>query len=1119
MPITREIRSISDSRRDAERYHDFLLAIELATHEIRDMGGESHPDIDEVLDRLLPYLAAALNAEQAFVAALREDEDRGKKWFELTAVYPRKDLRGHHLEWSDLLQQLIKDGKPRVIDPLGEEVRDPIPGLEIFDATSAVLVRMQAPGHVGVVGICNKAHPALGPFLAADRMALNSIVELVAIGAQVGERRRRELEGIQKTSAAISAELDLNELLPMIARGAVEVFGAPAASLMLWDESGENLVIKASWGLSHEYVQQQRICREKAYTAISPSGKFLPFAVEDLRVEPFGQVGQIERERLCSVLVVPLEISGEPIGALNIYSKDTPHQFTHDEKELARIFANQAVIAIQNAQVYQQVTQTAKVMESLEEVGRTITGDLDLHYVLRLIVENANEVLEADVSSVFLFDEGAEGLFPFGIANVHGTIEPIPDEGRPQTEGLAARVVRDKKLLVVEDVASWELAARSKIVVAEKILSFACCPLLAGEDVFGLLYVDFCAPHEFTDDELQTIQMFANQAAIAIKNARQYEDIEKACQDAEKAKRRLEIVVAIGRAVSSTLDFEEVLDTLLTELGQVIEAPDRGILLYDEASDEFTIHPSSYYNIDPDKAHITRLGVDEGITGWVAEAKEHCNVPDVTEDPRYLKLISTTRSELAVPVLHGDELVGVINLESPQPGAFDEEDVTLLQAIADQVAIAIRNVKQYETTRRQSQHWRALHEASKAITAGFTAERKQVLNRIVEQAVERITGIEGPKAVWSAIMLYDEAANELHFESVYSLNRMLPELEARLGEKWLLDRDKVPGGKIGIAGRTVWERKPQRVEDVRTDPDYLEFNVTTRSELNVPLFDGDRVIGVLGVESDQVGAFDEADEQALGGLAELAVIAIKNAGRQAELLKTRKQLAARSALAWAGMMSSTWFHAIRSNVASVRDNVELLRGSIPDTEEYRKHRERLERIDTQAKQVLEEQMVGPLPSEDIVESIGLNALVKERVICLHRPYHDVKLEWDLEDTESIRVRAVRRWLMSAIDYLVQNALDAMTALKEERCKRLAIYSRLAENMVEFLIGDTGPGIPDEVLARLGKEPIQKGPEEKGAGWGWLMVKMILQSYGGDAEVVSTGREGTTVKLSLPVEQK
>ena len=113
-----------------------------------------------------------------------------------------------------------------------------------------------------IVGVCNRKNSDLGPFLGTDRRALESIIELISVGMRIGERRRQELENIQNISAEINAERNLDELLPLISRMAAEVFSAPAASLMLWDKKQENLIIRASHGLSPEYIKRQRIARK-----------------------------------------------------------------------------------------------------------------------------------------------------------------------------------------------------------------------------------------------------------------------------------------------------------------------------------------------------------------------------------------------------------------------------------------------------------------------------------------------------------------------------------------------------------------------------------------------------------------------------------------------------------------------------------------------------------------------------------------------------------------------------------------------------------------------------------------------------------------------------------------
>jgi GAF domain-containing protein len=452
---------MSDSYRDALRYHRLLLALARVTGEVREIGEESYPSIEQVLSRLLPILTAALNAQQAFVATLRFDGSEGRAWLEVTAVYPGQELLGRRLTWSGMLGQLVKFGKPRVIDPLGEPTPPLVEGLELFEATSAILARMQVLDQVYLVGVCNQTDPTLGPFLAVDGKALDSIVELLAMGAQVGERRRRELESIQHTSAAISAELDLDELLPMIVKGAAGVFDAPAASLRLWDENEENLVIKAKWGLSDNFAQRQRIPKEKVEALTQLSGEFQSLLTTDLQSQPFGNVDLISQEHLQAVLGVPLRVRERLIGVLNIYSQDQSRRSTSYEQGLAQIFANQAAMALQNAERYERLKKTQEQLKALHKAGRIILAragseiaraGLEMETVMRAILDQAMTVTGAFFGTLQLV-EGDDLKFVAVLPTermeeLTQKMGRLPIAGR----GITARAVQQNHAQLIPDV-------------------------------------------------------------------------------------------------------------------------------------------------------------------------------------------------------------------------------------------------------------------------------------------------------------------------------------------------------------------------------------------------------------------------------------------------------------------------------------------------------------------------------------------------------------------------------------------------------------------------------------------------------------------------------------------
>ena len=324
-------------------------------------------------------------------------------------------------------------------------------------------------------------------------------------------------------------------------------------------------------------------------------------------------------------------------------------------------------------------------------------------------------------------------------------------------------------------------------------------------------------------------------------------------------------------------------------------------------------------------------------------------------------------------------------------------------------------------------------------------------------------------------------------------------------------------GRIGVAGRAIITGMSQRVGDVHSDPDYLRANSSTRSELAVPIVFAGEVIGVINVEHPEENAFDHDSQSMLESLAAQSAVAIHNAQLYEELKHTKGLVGARTALAWTGMMSSTWRHAIEKHAFTIREQVELLRRRMAQDLKSSAVAERLDMIEKMANKIIEKPITPPLSAEEGVASIPLNDLIRERTTRLwsNEPYKSVKLRPDLTLSDSATIRTSSEWLRRALDILIDNAVEA-TADQAERT--LTISTREEANRAEILICDNGRGIPDEVLPKLLQEPIGKPKEAKGLGMGLLFAQTIIQTYGGDVQVGSTGLNGTTMIISLPLEE-
>jgi sigma-B regulation protein RsbU (phosphoserine phosphatase) len=328
-------------------------------------------------------------------------------------------------------------------------------------------------------------------------------------------------------------------------------------------------------------------------------------------------------------------------------------------------------------------------------------------------------------------------------------------------------------------------------------------------------------------------------------------------------------------------------------------------ILYD--ADTKTLHTRAGYGYDSD-APDSPVKLGEGVVGWVAQTRQSALVNDVQQDARYLPAVAYTRSELAVPLLAADQLVGVMNVESSRLNAFTPDDERLLQTLAGQLAVLIENARLHEETEQRLAEVSTLYAFAEQLT----------------------TSIDLPTLLDSIVMTLREV---LHCRgvSISLLNPDTQTLEIRaaagLQAKWR-QAAKLKVGE-GISGKVAATATPLYVPDASSLPDFIFFDPVVRSLLVVPLTVKDRVIGTLAIDQTIPDAFNQDDKRTLTIAAAQAAAAIENAQLYADL----EERAAKLELAYKELQEvdklkdelvQNVSHELRTPLTFIKGYVELL---------------------------------------------------------------------------------------------------------------------------------------------------------------------------------------------------
>jgi PAS domain S-box-containing protein len=485
---------------------------------------------------------------------------------------------------------------------------------------------------------------------------------------------------LYQISREISSRLELAELLPRLLQRTLAGLPADAGSLMVLDE---HLGLRDGVLIVAGQAQPDAATRLTASLAHGLPGRVVRnpelVYVPDLAADGHGPPDDSFGPGVRSAVVAPIMGRERVVGVLTV-GRLPPESFSPDEQTLLTAIAAQAGIAVDNAALLAAERRGRAVSNTLREVARIINVTLDLDQVLPLVLEQLGRVITYDSASILLREgDRLRVSAARGFSDLQAVLQLTFDARR----GVSARVVGEKRSLVLDDVqrsSEWMPAGVSE---TSRIRAWIGAPLIAKDEVMGLLAVDSWTPGAYTQADGQLVSAFAEQAAVAVLNARLFADSERRAYG-------LRALATTAQAINGTFDLSTVLRLVVQHArdwlgmeGASLALVEGDRLIFKEA-----VGPTA------DSLRSAALDLGQGIAGWVAANNQPLVVPDVRREPRFFKGIDEssgfrTRALACVPVRIGQRAIGVLEVVNPASGVFDPETLDLLDSLASLAGTAI----------------------------------------------------------------------------------------------------------------------------------------------------------------------------------------------------------------------------------------------------------------------------------------------------------------------------------------------------------------------------------------------------------------------------------------------